>query len=293
MDYCFSPPTFLSTGDKWRQPPHLPAKWRDKSRNFVTCSSKKGKTAANFGDGPCDYRGAYGGEPYVEYDKMMGKVRKASKSKFRTPEGFRYASQRPETFGKGIEYKPEGGYDPVKRRDTIAPRNVGTAKGRSRNETITGAPMVTYSTDPYEATDVQLKKEQDHHKELCAKIGSARPYSSATCANRAFGTVENEPETDKPLYAKDHTRPWTRSGPFRRAVKGGEMFCPVPDLLPEPYDDVARRRAALPLRRQPVAIKTRHLPPSLKERPPFRSTHAKPKAGPTRVLSIAGAKGRV
>ena len=54
-----------------------------------------------------------------------------------------------------------------------------------------------------------------------------------------------------------------------------------------------RRRAALPLRRQPVAIKTRHLPPSLKERPPFRSTHAKPKAGPTRVLSIAGAKGRV
>ena len=223
----------------------------------------------------------------------MGKVRKASKQKFRTPEGFRYASQRPEAFGKGIEYKPEGGYDPVKRRDTIAPRNVGTAKGRSRNETITGQPMVTYSTDPFEATDIQLKKEQDHHKELCAKIGSARPYSSATCANRAFGKVENEPETDKPLYAKDNTRPWTRSGPFRRAVKGGEMFCPVPDLLPEPYDDVARRRAALPLRRQPVAIKTRHLPPSLKERPPFRSTHAKPKAGPTRVLSIAGAKGRV
>ena len=59
---------------------------------------------------------------------MMGKVRKASKQKFRTPEGFRYASQRPEAFGKGIEYKPEGGYDPVKRRDTIAPRNVGTAK---------------------------------------------------------------------------------------------------------------------------------------------------------------------
>ena len=183
---------------------------------------------------------------------MMGKVRKASKQKFRTPEGFRYASQRPEAFGKGIEYKPEGGYDPVKRRDTIAPRNVGTAKGRSRNETITGQPMVTYSTDPFEATDIQLKKEQDHHKELCAKIGSARPYSSATCANRAFGKVENEPETDKPLYAKDNTRPWTRSGPFRRAVKGGEMFCPVPDLLPEPYDDVARRRAALPLRRQPV-----------------------------------------
>ena len=234
MDYCFSPPTFLSTGDKWRQPPHLPAKWRDKSRNFVTCSSKKGKTAANFGDGPCDYRGAYGGEPYVEYDKMMGKVRKASKQKFRTPEGFRYASQRPEAFGKGIEYKPEGGYDPVKRRDTIAPRNVGTAKGRSRNETITGQPMVTYSTDPFEATDIQLKKEQDHHKELCAKIGSARPYSSATCANRAFGKVENEPETDKPLYAKDNTRPWTRSGPFRRAVKGGEMFCPVPDPLAGP-----------------------------------------------------------
>ena len=182
---------------------------------------------------------------------MMGKVRKASKQKFRTPEGFRYASQRPEAFGKGIEYKPEGGYDPVKRRDTIAPRNVGTAKGRSRNETITGQPMVTYSTDPFAATDIQLKKEQDHHKELCAKIGSARPYSSATCANRAFGKVENEPETDKPLYAKDNTRPWTRSGPFRRAVKGGEMFCPVPDLRREPRDDVARRRAALPLRRQP------------------------------------------
>ena len=218
MDYCFSPPTFLSTGDKWRQPPHLPAKWRDKSRNFVTCSSKKGKTAANFGDGPCDYRGAYGGEPYVEYDKMMGKVRKASKQKFRTPEGFRYASQRPEAFGKGIEYKPEGGYDPVKRRDTIAPRNVGTAKGRSRNETITGQPMVTYSTDPFEATDIQLKKEQDHHKELCAKIGSARPYSSATCANRAFGTVENEPETDRPLYAKDRTRraKWAKEGRHAR-----------------------------------------------------------------------------
>ena len=88
MDYCFSPPTFLSTGDKWRQPPHLPAKWRDKSRNFVTCSSKKGKTAANFGDGPCDYRGAYGPSlaHIVVNDRSMPR-RRRNATVFTAPKG--------------------------------------------------------------------------------------------------------------------------------------------------------------------------------------------------------------
>ena len=287
MDYLFSPPTFLSTGDKWRQPPLNPSARKGSNEpNFVTAPTKRGQTAANFGGGPCDYRGV-GAHPYVEPAKRQAKVRKASKKKFVTPEGFRYASK---ATHKNVKYKPEGGYEPVQRRDHVAPRNICSAPGKRRNESL-GTLKIgeSYASEPEELAYQQLVKEQNKHKAL---IAGKPMYSSATCANRAFGTVENEPEPTKPLYAKDYTRPWTRSGAFRRAVKGGEVFSGVPELLPEPYDDIARRRAALPLRRQCSAVRTANLSASLKERAPFRDPSGR-KKGVTRVECVAGAKGRL
>ena len=229
MDYLFSPPTFLSTGDKWRQPPLNPSARKGSNKpNFVTAPTKRGQTAANFGGGPCDYRGV-GAHPYVEPAKRQAKVRKASKKKFVTPEGFRYASK---ATHKNVEYKPEGGYEPVQRRDHVAPRNICSAPGKRRNESL-GTLKIgeSYASEPEELAYQQLVKEQNKHKAL---IAGKPMYSSATCANRAVGTVENEPEPTKPCTPRIIRGPGRGRGRSGGRSRGARSFRASPNYSRSP-----------------------------------------------------------
>ena len=139
-----------------------------------------------------------------------------------------------------------------------------------------------------------------NHRALVAKVGAARPFTSTVGRRAAFGRP-TEPEATCLLYDAKRGRPSTASAPadklaFRPSspAKSGSnaTLLPFPEQLAEPFDEVARRQAQLPARRQPVAVTTKNLAAHLKERKPFRPPTGK-RTGVNRVECLAGEKGRL
>lgn len=165
------------------------------------------------------------------------------------------------------------------------------AGGPGVSGTLIGGQNVEYVSSDYDALKTKLKCEAKEHR---MRVGGRRPFTAATRRTRFF---------DEKVYTDDRratavrrsSTPASHSGNayhfFRPAgpAKNGynSTLSPFPESVPEQFDDKARRRAFVPLRRLPLTESCKYLPPHLKDRKPFRPASG-PRSSTTRPISTMG-----
>ncbi|KAJ8602057.1 hypothetical protein CTAYLR_002780 [Chrysophaeum taylorii] len=298
MDYLFSKPDFNCLGDPYLDPPRNPYQHgcAKGTPQFQTAPPKKGQTANTVGYGPLNYTPSHlqGKDPYQDTYKVLAKSRQAGCRKFRTPNGFAYASPTKRsstpgdsagTFAGRIEYLPNNKAQGPKKKidvDATSRRNIQIVPpkrgGAGVSGTLIGGQNIEYVSSDYDAYTKMLKVEHKIHRD---GVGQRRPFSSVTRRSDLFDP--NIRANSQPCYS---VLPKQEDSRGQRASSGRKIFrptspnktgysgtiSPFPESVPEQFDDRERRLAVLPLRRQPDKEAFKEIPHNLKDRKPFRPT---------------------
>lgn len=263
-------------------------------RQFQTSPAKKGQTVNPVGSGEFQYRSLYANTKFRETSKMHVKSRLKARSKFMTPNGFRYSSPMKKSATPGDTFgsfsTPNGEADPNARPESrqrtkvsnFETRNICTSPSKKGSYGTAGTllgPMDNYLGGEYDVVKIGRKGELAEDK---AKVGDRSAFVSTARRTSVFdadiykddmappppSAMTRKEEVDEKLSTMKIFRP---SSPTTASIvmnHSGSLNA-FPAHVPDPLDDRRTSRAVTPSRRQPVEVATRRLPESLRSRKPF------------------------